>query len=159
MRGRSKESQLLSRDFIDILSAFSEEKVEYLLVGSYAMAFHGYSRATGDIDLWISPNAYNADKVWRALKRFGAPTFDLNQTDLMTSGMVFQMGVAPNRIDIITQIDAVDFAEAWKEREVVQIDGLTVPLIGKSQLIKNKKATGRPKDQIDVLWMESGDTN
>src|SRR5438105_11934991 len=102
MRGRSEENQLLSQDFIDILSAFSEEKVDYLLVGSYAMAFHGWARATGDIDLWIRPSEENAEKVWRALKRFGAPLFDLNQGDLQRPGTIFQMGIAPNRIDIIT---------------------------------------------------------
>lgn len=119
------------------------------------MAFHGFSRATADIDLWIRPDENNADKVWRALKRFGAPMFDLNREDLSVPGTVFQMGIAPNRIDIITKIDAVDFDEAWNVREAVEIDGFEVPLIGKVLLIRNKKATGRPKDQIDVLWLES----
>ena len=144
---------MLNREFIDILSAFTDEKVEYLLVGSYAMAFHGYARATGDIDLWVRPQLDNAEKVFQALRSFGASTFDLSTADLVTPGMVFQMGVAPNRIDIITKIDAVDFDEAWEEHEVVVIETMSIPLIGKALLIKNKKATGRPKDQIDVLWM------
>ena len=145
----------MSRDFIDILSAFSEEKVDYLVVGGYAMAFHGYTRATGDIDLWIRISEENAERVWRALQRFGAPLFDLNINDLKTPGIVFQMGVVPNRIDIINEIEAVYFDDAWANHNTITIEGLEVPLIGKTQLLVNKKALGRPKDQIDVLWMES----
>lgn len=146
---------MLSQDFIDILSAFCEEKVDFLLVGSYAMAFHGWSRATGDIDLWIRPSEENAVKVWSALKKFGAPLFDLTQQDLQSPGTVFQMGLPPNRIDIITKIDGVEGDDAWGDAEFVEIYGLRVPLIGKRHLLLNKKATGRPKDQIDVLWMEA----
>jgi hypothetical protein len=157
MPGHSKENQLLSQDFIDILSAFYEEKVDYLLVGSYAMAFHGWARATGDIDLWIRPSEENSERVWRALQRFGAPLFDLELQDLRTPGTVFQMGMPPNRIDIITEIDGVTVDEAWSNQDVIEIYGLKLPLIGKSELLANKKAAGRPKDQIDVLWMESRD--
>ena len=150
---------MLNPDFIDTLSAFSEEKVDYLLVGSYAMAFHGWARATGDIDLWIRPSEENAERVWRALQKFGAPLFDLNLQDLRTPGTVIQMGLPPNRIDIITAIDRVSVEEAWSNQDVIEIDGLKLPLIGKPDLLKNKRATGRPKDQIDVLWMESGEEN
>jgi hypothetical protein len=139
------------------LSAFCEEKVDFLLVGSYAMAFHGWARATGDIDLWVLPTEENAEKVWRALKKFGAPLFDLNLQDLQSPGTVFQIGLPPNRIDIITKIDGVEIKEAWDNHQTVKIYGLEIPLIGKEQLLINKKAAGRPKDQIDVLWMESGD--
>ena len=157
MPGRSKENPLLSQDFIDILSAFSDEDVDYLLVGSYAMAFHGWARATGDIDLWIRPTEENAERVWRALQNFGAPLFDLNIHDLQTPSMVFQMGMPPNRIDIINEIDGVTIEEGWKGREFVEMYELKLPLIGKPDLLKNKKATGRPKDQIDALWMEGED--
>lgn len=145
---------MLNPDFIDILSAFTEEHVEYLLVGSYAMAFHGYARATGDIDLWIRPAIDNADRVIAALTRFGAPLADLTKNDLAMSGTVFQIGISPNRIDIITNIDAVDFERAWQYRESTNLGELSIPLISKDLLIKNKKATGRPKDQLDVLWLE-----
>lgn len=145
---------MLSQDFIDILSAFSEEKVDYLLVGSYAMAFHGWARATGDIDLWVRPSKENAEKVWRALQKFGAPLRDLDIQDLQLPEMVFQMGVPPNRIDIITAIDGVTEEEVWSRKETVDMYNLTIPLIGKSDLLINKKATGRPKDQVDALWME-----
>ena len=146
---------MLSRDFVDILSAFSEEKVEYMVVGAYAMAFHGYVRATGDIDLWIRISDENSERVWRALQRFGAPLFDLNIDDLKTPKMVFQMGVVPFRIDIINEIEGVGFDDAWKEHETVDIEDIVVPLIGKHHLLINKKAVNRPKDRNDVLWMES----
>ncbi len=154
MLGLSKENLLLNQDFKDILSAFSEEKVEFLVVGGYAMAFHGFVRATGDIDLWIRCSDENAERVWRALHRFGAPLFDLNIEDLKTPGIVFQIGLVPNRIDIITQIDGVEFEDARQEHQTVEIEGLQIPVIGKTQLLINKKSTGRPKDRNDALWLQ-----
>ncbi len=118
------------------------------------MAFHGYVRATGDIDLWIHCSDENAEKVWRALQTFGAPLFDLNIEDLKTLGMVFQIGLVPSRIDVITQIDGVDFEDAWKEHKTVEIENLQIPVIGKTQLLTNKKSTGRAKDRNDALWLE-----
>jgi hypothetical protein len=144
---------LLNPDFRDILSAFIAEKVEFLVVGGYAMAFHGFVRATGDIDLWIRLSDENAERVWRALQIFGAPLFDLKLEDLKIPGMVFQIGVVPSRIDIITEIDGVDFAEAWRERKTVEIENLTIPVIGKTQLLINKQSTGRTKDRNDALWL------
>lgn len=146
---------MLNQDFKDILSAFSEEKVKFLVVGGYAMAFHGFVRATGDIDLWIYCSDENAEKVWRALQKFGAPLFDLTKEDLKTSGMVFQIGLVPSRIDVITKIDGVEFEDAWKEHKTVEIEGLSIPIIGKTQLLINKKSTGRAKDFNDVMWLES----
>ncbi len=145
---------MLNPDFKDILSAFIAEKVEFLVVGGYAMAFHGYVRATGDIDLWIRCSDENAERVWRALQTFGAPLFDLNIEDLKTPGMVFQIGLVPNRIDVITQIDGVEFEAAWQEHQTVEIEGLKIPVIGKVQLLINKQSTGRPKDRNDALWLQ-----
>jgi hypothetical protein len=136
------------------LSAFIEEKVEFLVVGGYAMAFHGYVRATGDIDLWIQRSDENAERVWRALQTFGAPLFDLNIEDLKMPGMVFQIGLVPSRIDVITQIDAVEFQDAWKEHKTVEIENLRIPVIGKTQLLINKESTGRAKDRNDALWLQ-----
>jgi hypothetical protein len=155
MPGLSKENLLLNQNFKDILSAFSEEKVEFLVVGAYAMAFHGFVRATGDIDLWIRISEENAAKVWRALERFGAPLFDLSLEDLQTPEMVFQIGIVPSRIDIITQIDGVEFDEAFKAHKIVEIEGLKIPVIGKSHLLINKQSTDRIKDRNDALWLES----
>jgi hypothetical protein len=146
---------LLNQDFKDILSAFCEEKVEFMVVGGYAMAFHGFVRATGDIDLWINASKENSKRVWKALEKFRAPLFDLTIEDLQILGIVFQIGIVPNRIDIITQIDGVDFSNAFQDRETVEIENLTVPILSKSHLLKNKKSTGRAKDLNDVLWLES----
>ena len=126
-----------------------------MVVGGYAVAFHGYSRSTGDIDLWIRCSRKNAEKVWKALKRFGAPLFDLTVKDLHTLGTVFQMGVIPSRIDLILKIDGVTYEEAWKAHISIDIDGMTIPVIGKDHLLINKKASNRPKDQNDILWIES----
>ena len=146
---------MLNPDFRDILRAFSDEKVEFLVVGGYAMAFHGFVRATGDIDLWIRTSDENARRVWLALQTFGAPLFDLTVADLQTPGIVFQLGIVPTRIDVLTQISAVEFEDAWQARQTIEIEDLQIPVIGKPQLLVNKKATGRAKDNADVLWLES----
>jgi hypothetical protein len=155
MLGLSKESQLLNSDFRDILSAFCEEKVEFMLVGAYAVAAHGLPRATGDIDLWIGCSHENALKVWKSLEKFGAPLSAFSEQDLTTPGTVIQLGVPPRRIDILTQITAVDFAEAEANRVMVNIEGLDVPVISRSHLLKNKRALGRPQDKADVARLEA----
>ncbi len=145
---------MLNPDYRDMLSAFSEERVEYLLVGAYALAVHGQVRATGDIDLWVKVSRENAERVIAALARFGAPLHEVEARDFETPGVVFQIGVAPRRIDILTSIDVVDFDAAWPEREEVEVAGLKVPVIGRRHLLQNKRATGRPKDLADALWLE-----
>ena len=149
----SEEISLLNPDYRDILSAFAVEKVEYLLVGAYALAAHGFVRATGDIDLWVRPDPANAERVLRALARFGAPLSEVSRDDLVEPGIVFQIGVAPRRIDILTTIDGVIFEEAWKARDKVDIEGISIPVISRSHLAQNKEATGRPQDQVDVAWL------
>lgn len=146
---------LLNRDFIDILSAFSEEKVDYIVVGGYAIAFHGYVRGTGDIDLWIRISDENAERVWKALQTFGAPLLELSKEDLKAPGMVFQMGLPPNRIDIINKVEGVQFDEAWSNRKFVEFQDLTIPIIAKSELLINKRAMNRPKDLADIIWLEN----
>lgn len=146
---------MLNPDYRDMLSAFCEENVEFMVVGAYALAFHGFPRATGDIDLWVQRSQENASRVWRALVRFGAPLSDLSLDDLTKPGMVFQIGIAPRRIDILTSIGGVEFDEAkgrWKELE---IEGLVIHVIGRDDLLRSKKAAGRPKDQGDIAWLES----
>ena len=148
---------MLNSDFHDILSAFSEEKVDFMLVGAYAVAAHGLPRATGDINLWIECSSRNADKVWKALEKFGAPLSELKKQDLITPGTVIQLGIAPRRIDILTQITGVEFAEAQPHRLTVNVDGLDVPVISREHLLKNKRAVGRPQDQADVARLEKQD--
>ena len=145
---------MLNPDYLDMLSAFEEEDVKYLLVGAYALAVHGHARATGDIDLWVETSEDNAARVMAALRRFGAPLRQIAERDFETPGIVFQIGVAPRRIDILTTIDAVDFDAAWPERVVVEVAGLRVPVISRHHLLQNKRATGRPQDQADAVWLE-----
>lgn len=145
---------MLNSDFRDMLSALSAESAEFLLVGAYALAAHGLPRATGDMDIWIRRSDANAPCVWRALQRFGAPLSGLTIEDLQTPDLVFQVGVAPRRIDILTSIDGVEFDEAWPHRLIVEIEGLTVAALGRSHLIRNKMAVGRPQDLADVAWLE-----
>lgn len=143
----------MNRDFVEMLAALSAAGVEFLVVGAYALAAHGLPRATGDIDIWVRPTRENAERVLRAVRNFGAPLFDLTIEDLMRSDTAFQIGVAPNRIDLLTGITAVGFEAAWPNRLTVTIDDQTVPVIGLADLIRNKAATGRPQDQADLIWL------
>ncbi len=147
---------MLNPDFRDMLSALSAEGAEFLVVGAYAMAAHGFPRATGDIDIWIRRSDENAERVWRALRRFKAPMRNLSVDDLKTVDTVFQIGVAPRRIDLLTSIDGVAFEEAWPRRKEVTIAGQPFAVVGREDLLRNKTASGRPKDQADALWLQSG---
>lgn len=130
MRGLSRTNLLLNQDYRDILFAFSEEDVRYLLVGAYAMAAYGQVRATGDIDLWVESSRENAQKVMDALRAFGVPLHDISQEDFERPNVVFQIGVAPRRIDILTGIDAVGFSEAWQEKTEVSFQASQFRLSG-----------------------------
>jgi hypothetical protein len=144
----------LNPDFLDMLSAFSEERVEFLVVGAYALAVHGLPHATGDMGLWVRPTRENARRVRAALARFGAPIENLAEEDLVTRGTVFQIGVAPRRIDVLTSIDGVGFDEAWAARTITRVGGVEISVIGRAELIRNKKTTGRAKDLADAAWLE-----
>lgn len=146
---------MLNPDYRDMLFALSDAGADFLVVGAFAMAAHGYPRATGDIDLWIRPSAQNAERVWQALRSFGAPLFDLALDDLMTPDTVFQIGVAPRRIDILTAVDGLEFDQAWTGRKVIEIEGRSFATLGKADLLANKRAAGRPKDLADVVWLEA----
>jgi hypothetical protein len=137
-------------DFRDLLSELCARGAEFLLVGAHALATYGHVRATKDLDVWVRPDPGNAQKVLAALASFGAPLGDLSARDLETPGAVFQIGVPPLRIDILTSIDGVDFTDAWPERVQVDLGGLAVPVISKRHLIANKRATGRLQDLADV---------
>ncbi len=144
----------MHRDFVEMLSALSDAEAEFLLVGAHAVAAHGHPRATGDLDLWVRANEENARRVLAALTAFGAPLFDLTLADLSAPGIVFQIGIVPCRIDILTGISGVTFEEAWPARIEVTIEGLNLPCIGRRHLVANKRASGRPKDLADVAALE-----
>ncbi len=147
----------MNRDFVEMLSALSAARAEFLVVGAHAVAAHGVPRATGDLDIWVRPSPQNAERVLTALKAFGAPLLDLTREDLSRPGIVFQIGVVPCRIDILTEITGVDFDQAWQGRLESKIGGIHVDFIGRSELIANKRATGRPKDMADVAALEVGE--
>lgn len=144
----------LNPDFRDMLSALLSAGAEFLLVGAHAMAAHGYPRFSHDFDLVVRCEPENAKRVWRALEIFGAPMFHFSLRDLEQPDMVLQLGAPPGRIDIMTSISGVSFDEAWAQRIEVNIDGLKVPIIGLDELIRNKKAAAREKDELDVKQLE-----
>jgi hypothetical protein len=146
---------MLNDDYRDMLRALSAEGAEYLLVGAYAMAAHGYLRATMDIDLWVKPSTANADAVLRALSRFGAPLHDLTAQDLQQDDTVYQIGVAPRRIDIITGATGLDFAAAQSRATTVVVDDLEIRILSLEDLIANKRATGRTRDLADAEALEA----
>jgi hypothetical protein len=146
---------MLNEDYRDMLQALVDEKVRFLLVGAYALAAHGYPRATMDIDIWVMPSAENAEAVLRALRRFGAPLENLAREDLKTADTVFQIGVAPRRIDIITSASGLRFEETFGRAMAVDIEGIEVHVPSVEDLIRNKRASGRTKDLADAEAMET----
>jgi len=146
---------MLNNDYKEMLQCLNAEGVDYLLIGAYAMAAHGFPRATMDIDLWVKPSPENAQAVWKALKRFGAPLGQIVVEDFTKDDIIFQIGVAPRRIDIITGVSALNFDDTHKRAIEIHIEGLKVFIPSVSDLITNKKATGRIKDLADVETLES----
>lgn len=145
---------MLNPDFRDILSCLKNEKVEFIIVGAYALAAHGLPRATGDIDIWVKNSPANAQRIIRALMKFGAPMSNLSEEDFISPGMIVQMGVEPCRIDLLTSIDGVEFSVAWKNKVTINIDNLKLHILSKADLLRNKLAVGRDKDQSDIAWLE-----
>ena len=107
-------------------------------------------------DIWIRPTGENAARVWNALVSFGAPLTELRIDDLATPEIVFQIGIAPARIDLLTSITGVDFSDAWSRREIISVEGRRLPFISRDDLIRNKRAVGRPRDLADVDDLEKG---
>ena len=146
---------MLNEDYKDMLHALSDEKVKFILVGAYALAAHGYPRATMGIDIWVMPSPENADAVLRALQRFGAPLQNLTKEDLQKDGTVFQIGVAPRRIDIITAATGLQFEETYRNSISVNIEAVEVHIPSINDLIRNKRATGRTRDLADAETLEA----
>lgn len=144
----------LNPDFRDLLAEFNAQGVEYVIVGAHALAAHGHVRATKDLDVWVRPAPENAARVLKALRVFGAPLHDLTEADLVEPGLVFQIGVPPIRIDVLTAIDGVEFSEAWSSRLVSKFGDQTVAVLSKLHLIQNKRAAGRTQDLADVERLE-----
>jgi len=145
----------MNRNFVEILSELSGAGAEYLVVGGWAVAAHGFPRYTGDFDIWVRADSANAQRVYGALMAFGPPLDGLAAGELAVPGVIFQMGLPPQRIDILTRVDGVDFDAAWSRRVVLTIEGVKIPVIGLDDLITNKRASGRPKDLMDVENLEA----
>jgi len=140
----------MNRDFAEMLSALSAAGVEFLIVGAHALAAHGVPRATGDLDIWVRPTPDNATRTLRALAAFGAPLGDLSVDDLTRPDTVFQMGLPPVRIDVLTELSGLTFGEAWSTRTRAAFGPVMADVIGRDAFIKNKRATGRARDLGDI---------
>ena len=140
----------IQKDFRDLLDLFNAQKVEYLIVGGYALAFHGVPRYTGDIDLWVKTSPSNADSIIKALDEFGFGSLAVSIEDLNQEDQVIQLGYPPIRIDIMTSIDGVNFDDAYKSSIKTHYGDISVQMINREDLITNKRATGRYKDLADI---------
>ncbi len=145
---------MLSKDFREFIELLNENKVRYLVVGGYAVAFHGYPRYTKDLDVWIELSTDNANKIIEALKEFGFGSLGLKPEDFLESDQIIQLGYPPNRIDILTTLKDLKFEDCYKSKVEVDIQGLHIEFIDIENLKKNKRATGRPQDLADAENLE-----
>lgn len=140
----------LPNDFKDFLKLLNANRVEYLLIGGYAVGYHGYPRATGDMDIWVAINAENADRIVNALKEFGFAVPELSAELFLCPSQIVRMGFPPMRIELTTTISGVEFQECYATKVVAEFDGVKVNLIDLKHLKINKKASGRYKDLSDL---------
>ena len=143
----------MNPDWLDLLRELQRTQARYLVVGAHALAVHGIPRGTQDLDLWVEPLESNAARVWNAIVAFGAPLEDqgITRADFCRLGTVVQLGVPPNRIDLMTSIDGIpDFQAAWDDRKEHPFEGVVIPFLGRATLIRNKRAAGRRKDLADL---------
>ena len=147
---------VLNQDFREFIEQLNEKKVKYLVVGGYAVAFHGYPRYTKDIDFWIWLNEENADRMLKALKDFGFDSLGIKKDDFLDEDMVIQLGYPPNRIDLLTDVSGVEFEACYQQKVQVEINGLNINFIDLENLIQNKRASGRTQDLADAENLEAG---
>ena len=146
-----------NQDYRDLFKLLNEEAVEYLIVGAHAVIYYAEPRYTRDMDIWIRPTIENAQRLWKALSRFGAPLQDVTVEDFTDKNLVYQIGIEPNRIDILMDIAGVEFEDAFKKKQQSTYDGAAIFIIGKEDLIKAKKAIARKQDLLDVERLERED--
>ncbi len=149
-------AQILNDDFKDVLRALKASGAEFVIVGAHALAAHGLPRATGDLDILVRPTDANARRVAAALRAFGAPlqSHGISEADFAVEGKVYQLGLPPRRIDILTSISAVSFEACWATRMEHTVEGEALPFLGYEALLQNKRSTGRDKDALDVKALE-----
>jgi hypothetical protein len=153
------DSPDLNEDFADLLRCLVEAKVEFLIVGAHALAAHGVVRATGDLDVFVRPSTANAQRVVEALRRFGAPlaTHGVSADDFVREGTVYQLGLPPRRIDVLTRISGMRFEDAWQDSHAAGVAGLEFRVLSRRALLANKRAAGRPKDLEDLRLLALGE--
>jgi hypothetical protein len=145
---------IMNSDLIALLHEFNAHNVDYLIVGAHALAVHGHIRGTKDLDLWIRPESENSGRVLSALISFGAPLHDLTKEDLTHPGIVFQIGMPPFRVDVLTKIDGVEFEDAWNERIETTFGAEPAAVISRRHFVANKRASGRLQDLADIENLE-----
>ena len=144
----------MNPDFVELLRAFVAADVQFLIVGAYALAVHGRPRATGDLDVWVDATPQNAGRVMQALATFGAPLSQISESDFATPGVVYQIGVPPGRIAVLTELTGITFPDAWPGRVRRPFGDIEVDFIGREAFVLNKRATGRPRDLVDVEGLD-----
>jgi predicted nucleotidyltransferase len=144
----------LDPDFEDFIKLLNQFEVDYMIVGGYAMAFHGRPRYTGDLDIWIDISEINANKMVSVINVFGFSSLGFKKEDFLKDNLINQIGYPPLRIDILTSIDGISFKEAYLQKQVIKIDDFTANYIGLNHLIQNKQTTGREQDKIDVKALQ-----
>ena len=148
----------ISSDFNELLKLFNDRGVRYLVVGGHAVMLYTEPRYTKDLDLWVDADPDNAARTYAALAEFGAPLKGIRPEDFARREYFYQLGRPPLRVDILTSVDGVDFTDAWRSREEAPLGSQTVPIIGRDDLIKNKKAVGRHIDLHDVELLDKSRT-
>ncbi len=142
----------MSKDWLEIIELFDKHSVKYIVVGAIAMIKYGYIRGTGDIDIWVEKSSKNAQKISAALEEFGAPITDEGIFEIEQN--ILQIGVAPNRIDIITSVDGLEFSKAWKQKERLEYEKISISVLSLDDIITNKLSTGREKDILDAKKLQ-----
>ena len=149
---------IFEQDFIDFIELLNLHKVDYMIIGAHALAYHGRPRHTGDLDIWIKPSDTNAEKMVSVLNDFGFGSLGLKEQDFLKENYVTQLGYPPLRIDILNSISGVEFNEAYLNKIVSDIDDLVVNFINIKEFIQNKIATGRAKDIGDIESLNSNNS-
>ena len=147
----------LDKDLHELLELFRSKGVEFLVVGGHAVAFHGHPRLTEDLDLFVRADLANGERIVAALQDFGFGALDLTPSDFVADDRVIQLGRAPNRVDLLTKLYGVEFTDAWEHRVAARLDATPVWMIGRQELIRNKRATGRTQDIADAEFLEDSD--
>lgn len=145
----------LTTDFREFVELLNKHEVQYLVVGGYAVAVYGHPRYTKDLDIWIEPVSENSDRLMTALADFGFGSLNLSRDDFLQPGWIVQLGNPPNRIDLLTSVSGLDFADAFESRNMIPVHEHQVPFVSLEHLLINKRASGRPQDLADVSHLES----